>query len=159
MTGTKKKLVIYISMAFGNPYDEEWHPDIPTYWCDRLHDELGIDIFALSDTIGVSNKSSITKMFSTIIPEFEGKATIGAHLHTTPDSWREKVDAAYKAGCHRFDGAIKGFGGCPMAKDDLTGNMPTENLLTYFQEQQIKTGVDNDAFSNAMQICNEVIPH
>lgn len=154
-----KELVIYISMAFGNPYDEKWHPDIPTYWCDRLYKELGVNIFALSDTIGVSNFETITNMFSTIIPEFEGKATIGAHLHTTPDSWREKVDAAYKAGCHRFDGAIKGFGGCPMAKDDLTGNMATENIIQYFIDAGVETGINKDEFSQSMQICNEVIPH
>ncbi len=152
-----KKLVLYISMAFGNPYGEDWHPDIAIHWSNRLHSELGIDIIALSDTIGSSDKTSITSLFTSLIPELPG-VTFGAHLHTTPDSWREKVEAAYQAGCRRFDGAIKGFGGCPMAADALTGNMATENLLSYFNENGVDTGTDAMLFQKAMIQAVDVFP-
>jgi len=141
----KKELVVYISMAFGNPYGDEWSSDIVIKWTHQLS-KMGIKIIALADTIGVSNPENITYLFSNIIPEFRN-IEIGAHLHTTPDTWEEKIDAAYKAGCNRFDSAIKGLGGCPMATDKLTGNMPTEKLLSYFNNQKINTGI-NDAFFN-----------
>lgn len=111
-----KKLVVYISMAFGNPYGDKWNSDIVIEWTKKLS-QLGIKTIALSDTIGVSNKENITYLFSNIIPEFKG-VEIGAHLHSTKESALEKIDAAYKSGCQRFDVAIHGFGGCPMAKDD-----------------------------------------
>jgi hydroxymethylglutaryl-CoA lyase len=126
----KKQLVIYISMAFGNPYQDEWSSDVVYNWTKRLS-RLGIKIIALSDTIGVSNPDNISNLFNKIIPEFP-EIEIGAHLHTTPNTWEEKVHAAYASGCRRFDSAIKGYGGCPMASDKLTGNMPTENLLSFF---------------------------
>jgi hydroxymethylglutaryl-CoA lyase len=103
----------------------------------------------MADTVGVSNPQNISYLFSTIIPEFP-HLEIGAHLHTTPDTWEEKIEAAYNAGCNRFDSAIKGFGGCPMAADKLTGNMPTENLLSYFKNKNIETGVDEGKFSDSM---------
>lgn len=151
-----KEMVVYISMGFGNPYGDHYHEDIVAKWIERLS-ELEIKIFALSDTIGVSEPKIIQRLFSTLIPEFQG-LEIGAHLHTTPDTWKEKVDSAYKNGCRRFDGAIAGFGGCPMAADDLTGNMATENMLSYFQENKIELGVDLHAFSEAQVLANDVFP-
>ncbi|MGB2364605.1 MAG: hydroxymethylglutaryl-CoA lyase, partial [Flavobacteriales bacterium] len=119
-----KSLVVYMSMAFGNPYGEHWHEDIVAKWGEKLSD-LGVKIIALSDTIGVSNPDNIKPLFSLLIEEYP-QIEWGAHLHTHLESWREKVEVAYNSGCRRFDGAIKGYGGCPMAKDDLVGNMPTE---------------------------------
>jgi len=153
----KKELVVYISMAFGNPYGEEWHPDIAIKWVERLFREFGIKILALSDTIGTSSRGSIDQLFNALIPEIPA-VNFGAHLHTTPDTWREKVDAAYQAGCRRFDGALKGYGGCPMAKDDLTGNMPMEKMLGYFDERKVKTGVDSDKVNKALLAAAEVFP-
>ena len=152
----KKELVVYISMAFGNPYGDVWNTDIAIDWVKRLS-QLGVKIFALSDTIGVSNPEDINYLFSSLIPAFP-QLEIGAHLHTTPDKWEEKVDAAYKAGCRRFDGAIKGFGGCPMATDKLTGNMPTENMLSYFNKNEISTGVHSNALLDAMKIATKTFP-
>ena len=151
-----KEAVFYLSMAFGNPYGETWHPDLVTHWCLRLHTELGINILALSDTIGVSNPAIIRDLFTTVLAELP-KAEIGAHLHTTPDRWEEKVDAAWHAGCRRFDGALKGFGGCPMAADDLTGNMPTEKMVEWFAERGIKTGVSMPAFDRALSHSARVV--
>jgi hydroxymethylglutaryl-CoA lyase len=127
-----KELVVYLSMAFGNPYGENYHPDIIAELTEKLH-QLEIGIVALSDTIGVSDPTNIRPLFDTLIKEYP-TIEFGAHFHTTPDAWEEKVAAAYQNGCRRFDAALKGFGGCPMAKDDLVGNMPTEKLITYFTE-------------------------
>ena len=127
-----KELVVYLSMAFGNPYAENYHPDIVAELTQKLH-QLEIKTIALSDTIGVSKPNNIMSLFSTLSTEYP-TIEIGAHFHTTADKWEEKVDAAYKNGCRRFDSALKGYGGCPMADDDLTGNMPTEKLIRYFTE-------------------------
>ncbi|RKE92188.1 hydroxymethylglutaryl-CoA lyase [Ichthyenterobacterium magnum] len=127
---TNKEVVVYISMGFGNPYGDPWNVDIVAEWTERLS-KMGIKILSLSDTVGTSNPENIDYLFSNLIHKYPN-IEFGAHLHTTPNTWFEKVDAAYKAGCKRFDGAIQGFGGCPMAKDELTGNMPTEKLLSYF---------------------------
>lgn len=151
-----KQLVIYISMAFGNPYGDIWSSDIAIDWVKKLS-VLGIKIFALSDTIGVSSPESITYLFSSLIPAFP-QLEIGAHLHTTPDKWEEKVEAAYNAGCRRFDSAIKGYGGCPMATDKLTGNMPTENLLSYFNKKGIPTGIHSNVFLDAMKMAQSTFP-
>ncbi|WP_375242584.1 hydroxymethylglutaryl-CoA lyase [Lacinutrix sp.] len=124
-----KEVVVYISMGFGNPYGDPWNVDIVGEWTERLS-KMGVKILSLSDTVGTSNPENINYLFSNLIPEYKD-IEFGAHLHTTPSTWFEKVDAAYKAGCRRFDGAIQGFGGCPMAKDKLTGNMPTEKVLSY----------------------------
>lgn len=134
---TNKEVVVYISMGFGNPYGDPWNVDIVGNWTERLA-KMGVRILSLSDTVGTSNPENIHYLFSNLIPKYP-HIEFGAHLHTTPTSWYEKVDAAYKAGCERFDGAIQGFGGCPMAKDELTGNMPTEKLLSYFTAQQKNT--------------------
>ncbi|MEO8933914.1 MAG: hydroxymethylglutaryl-CoA lyase [Xanthomarina sp.] len=132
---TNKEVVVYISMGFGNPYGDPWNVDIVGEWTEKLSD-MGVKILSLSDTIGSSNPENINYLFSNLISKYPD-IEFGAHLHTTPTTWFEKVDAAYKAGCKRFDGAIQGFGGCPMAKDELTGNMPTEKLLSYFTQQKV----------------------
>ena len=142
-----KSLVVYMSMAFGNPYGEHWHEDIVAKWGEKLSD-LGVKIIALSDTTGVSNPNNIKPLFSLLIKEYP-QIEWGAHLHTHLESWREKVEAAYNSGCRRFDGAIKGYGGCPMAKDDLVGNMPTEKLLSFTQEKKIETAINTLAFESA----------
>ena len=149
-----KNLVVYLSMAFGNPYGEAWDVDIVAKSSEVLAN-MGVKMLALSDTIGVSSKETITPLFSQLIPEFK-EVTFGAHLHTTPQTWKEKVLAAYNAGCHRFDTAIQGFGGCPMAKDDLTGNMPTEKLLSFFNEHKENTGLNALAFESAFNKSTEV---
>ncbi|TPV33923.1 hydroxymethylglutaryl-CoA lyase [Paucihalobacter ruber] len=130
-----KEVVVYISMGFGNPYGDPWDVEIVGEWTEKLA-KMGVKILSLSDTVGTSNPETIDYLFSNLIPAYPN-IEFGAHLHTTPSTWHEKVDAAYKAGCLRFDGAIQGFGGCPMAKDELTGNMPTERLLSYFTQQKI----------------------
>tara|TARA_B100000287_G_scaffold308531_1_gene291703 strand:+ start:246 stop:1094 length:849 start_codon:yes stop_codon:yes gene_type:complete len=149
-----KNLVVYLSMAFGNPYGESWDVDIVAKWSEVLAN-MGIKTLALSDTIGVSSKETITPLFSQLIPEFQ-EVTFGAHLHTTPQTWKEKVLAAYQAGCTRFDTAIQGFGGCPMAKDDLTGNMPTEKLLSFLNEHKEDAGLNALAFESAFNKSIEV---
>jgi hydroxymethylglutaryl-CoA lyase len=130
-----KEVVVYISMGFGNPYGDPWDVDIVGEWTERLS-KMGVKILSLSDTIGSSNPENISYLFSNLIPQYS-KIEFGAHLHTTPDTWFEKIDAAYTSGCLRYDGAIQGFGGCPMAKDDLTGNMPTEKLLSYLTTKKV----------------------
>jgi hydroxymethylglutaryl-CoA lyase len=129
-----KEVVVYISMGFGNPYGDPWSVDIVGEWTERLS-KMGVKILSLSDTIGSSDPKNINYLFSNLIPAYSN-IEFGAHLHTTPTTWFEKIDAAYKAGCRRYDGAIQGFGGCPMAKDELTGNMPTEKMLSYFTQKK-----------------------
>jgi len=151
-----KKLVVYISMAFGNPYGDLWNSDIVIEWTKKLTG-LGVETIALSDTTGVSNPENISYLFSNTIPEFKN-IEIGAHLHTTPDTWSEKVNAACNSGCMRFDGAIKGFGGCPMATDDLTGNMATEKLIQYFKKNNIETGLNQNEFNQSMIDAIKIFP-
>ncbi|WP_299226108.1 hydroxymethylglutaryl-CoA lyase [uncultured Psychroserpens sp.] len=148
-----KEVVVYISMGFGNPYGDPWDVGIVGDWTERLS-KMGVRILSLSDTIGSSNPESIDYLFSNLIPKYPN-IEFGAHLHTTPTTWFEKVDAAYKAGCMRFDGAIQGFGGCPMAKDELTGNMPTEKLLSYFtskKNNQLNAMSFESAYNEATKI-------
>jgi len=125
-----KELVVYLSMAFGNPYGENYHTDIVAELTKKLQ-KLDIGIVALSDTVGVSSPKNIAPLFSTLIKEYQS-IEFGAHFHTIADKWEEKLESAYQNGCRRFDATLKGYGGCPMAKDDLVGNMPTEKLITYF---------------------------
>lgn len=143
----KKEVVAYLSMGFGNPYGDPWSPEIVADWTDKLS-RMGVKILSLSDTIGSSDSGTINYLFSHLIPLYP-LIEFGAHLHTTPTTWYEKVDAAYKAGCLRFDGAIKGYGGCPMAKDELTGNMPTEKLISYFNSQKAITNLSAMSFEAA----------
>ena len=144
---TNKEVVAYLSMGFGNPYGDPWNVEIVGEWTEKLA-KMGVKILSLSDTIGSSTPEVIDYLFSNLIPKYP-EIEFGAHLHTTPDKWHEKVDAAFKAGCTRFDGAIQGFGGCPMAKDDLTGNMPTEKLLSYFTAQKAETNLSAMSFESA----------
>lgn len=151
---SNKEVVAYLSMGFGNPYGDPWSVDIVGEWTERLSN-MGVKILSLSDTIGSSTPEVIDYLFSYLIPKYP-EIEFGAHLHTTPNSWHEKVDAAYKAGCMRFDGAIKGYGGCPMAKDELTGNMPTEKLISYFTEQKADTNISPMSFESAYNKALEV---
>lgn len=155
-TDNAKTLVVYISMGFGNPYGDPWNTEIVRRWVDRLG-SMGITILQLSDTIGVASPESIRYLFSHLVPTYP-QLEFGAHFHTQAHNWSEKVEAAYENGCHRFDGAIKGFGGCPMAKDDLTGNMPTENMVKFFKEQDVPTGIDPVQFELAMEMARHVFP-
>lgn len=136
----KKELVVYVSMGFGNPYGEPWNPKIVSNWVRKLVD-MGVRIISLSDTVGTSTPETITHLFETLIPQYPN-ITFGAHLHTTPSTWFEKINAAYQAGCRRFDGAIQGLGGCPMANDELVGNMPTEKIISYFTSQKANHNID-----------------
>lgn len=149
-----KKVVAYLSMGFGNPYGDPWNVEIVGDWTEKLS-KMGVKILSLSDTVGSSTPEVIDYLFSNLIPEYP-EIEFGAHLHTTPDKWFEKVNAAYKAGCNRFDGAIKGYGGCPMAKDDLTGNMPTEKLLSYFTAEKAFTNIKPMSFESAYNKALEV---
>jgi hydroxymethylglutaryl-CoA lyase len=149
-----KKTVIYISMGFGNPYGDMWSVEICQRWVDKLAD-MDVKIMALSDTIGIATPESIAYLFKYLIPPYPD-VEFGAHLHTQPQNWFPKIDAAYKSGCRRFDSAIKGYGGCPMAKDDLTGNMATENLLQYFENKDINLSLDRIQFDEAMKIALKV---
>jgi len=142
-----KEVVTYISMGFGNPYGDPWSVEVVGEWTEKLAD-MGARILSLSDTVGSSTSEDINYLFKHLIPKYP-QVEFGAHLHTTPNKWYEKVDAAYKAGCRRFDGAIQGFGGCPMAKDELTGNMPTEKMLSYFTENKLDSGVQWMVFEAA----------
>jgi hydroxymethylglutaryl-CoA lyase len=154
-----KELVTYFSMAFGNPYKDEWSAEIVAKWANTLVDQYGVKILSMSDTIGTSNPDTIQYIFSELNKNFKGKGVeIGAHLHTTPEKWEEKIHAAIENGCIRFDSAIKGYGGCPMAKDDLTGNMPTENLISYLNSHSIPHGLNEEAFKEALLMADQVFP-
>jgi hydroxymethylglutaryl-CoA lyase len=152
---SNKTLLIYISMAFGNPYGDEWSTDIAIKWCNELYSKIGIKDIALADTTGISNPENIKQLFSTLIPSLP-EVNIGAHLHTTPQTWQEKIEAAWQAGCRSFDGAIKGFGGCPMAADKLTGNMPTEKMLSWFKSKGIHTNVKEDLFNESLVLSYKI---
>lgn len=151
-----KTLVTYISMGFGNPYNEPFNEEIVATFVQKL-DQLGVSIVSLSDTIGVAESQLIKKIFSTSITAYP-TIEFGAHFHSTPQTAVDKISSAYEAGCRRFDSAIKGFGGCPMAKDDLTGNIATEQMIAYFDKKQIETGLDQDEFARAMEMSLDVFP-
>lgn len=151
-----KELVVYISMGFGNPYGDPWNAEIAAAWITKLV-SMDIRIISLADTIGVADPQSIAYLFSHLIPAF-AQVEFGAHLHTTPDTWLEKIDAAYRHGCRRFDGAIRGFGGCPMAADDLTGNMATENIIQYFSHASVDTGINKNAFRESVRLAIQTFP-
>ena len=151
---TNKEVVAYLSMGFGNPYGDPWNVNVVGEWTERLS-KMGIKILSLSDTIGSSNPENIRYLFSNLIPQYTN-IEFGAHLHTTPTTWFEKVNAAYLAGCRRFDGAIQGFGGCPMAKDELTGNMPTEKLLSYFTSKKSVNNLNALSFESAYNEASKI---
>lgn len=143
-----KKLLVYLSMGFGNPYGDNWDNDIVLNWTEKLAAE-GITNIALADTIGIATPGQIRILYPLLTGNFPD-VEFGIHLHSTPTTWFEKVEAAFESGCERFDTAIKGYGGCPMAKDDLTGNIATENVLSYLRQQNIDTGLNIPAFAEAM---------
>ena len=145
----KKELVIYISMAFGNPYGDHWSAEYALSWIERIA-ALGIKIIALSDTVGVASKETVGALFQKVIPEFK-EIEFGAHLHCSHSNWHDKLKAAYDAGCRRFDVAVKGYGGCPMANDELVGNMATENLVNFCEENQIAHGLNKSMLNYCMQ--------
>lgn len=145
-----KTLLIYISMAFGNPYGDAWNPDIAIEWCKKLH-ALGINDIALADTTGSSNPESITQLFTTLIPELS-QVNWGAHLHSTKEKSAEKIKAAYNSGCRSFDVAIHGFGGCPMAADELTGNIATEDLERFTNNHSIANNLNKDELYKAYEL-------
>ncbi|HIP49084.1 MAG TPA: hydroxymethylglutaryl-CoA lyase [Lutibacter sp.] len=144
---TNKEVVAYLSMGFGNPYGDPWSEEIVEEWTEKLVN-MGVKILSLSDTVGTADPKIIHSLFSRLIPKYP-QIEFGAHLHTHPSKWHEKVDAAYKGGCRRFDGAIKGYGGCPMARDHVTGNMPTEKLVSYFTHKKANTGLNVLRFESA----------
>ena len=152
----RKELVIYISMAFGNPYGDEWSSDVVIQWTTKLN-QLGIKTIALADTVGVSNPESITYLFSKLIPRFTD-VEFGAHLHSTPQTRNEKIKAAYHSGCRRFDVAVHGFGGCPMANDDLVGNLSTESLIDFLKEQNQDLNLDENILKESYLMANSVFP-
>lgn len=151
---SNKEVVAYLSMGFGNPYGDPWNVEIVGEWTEKLS-AMGVSILSLSDTVGTSTPEIIDYLFSNLIPKYSN-IEFGAHLHTTPSKWHEKIDAAYKAGCRRFDGAIQGFGGCPMAKDELTGNMPSEKMLSYFNSTKADTNIKMTSFESAYNEASKI---
>lgn len=151
---SEKTLVVYLSMGFGNPYGDPYELDYVGEFVDRL-DAMEVSVISLADTIGVSNPNNITSLFETVIPKFP-HIEFGAHLHSTPETSVEKVEAAFSSGCRRMDGALLGFGGCPMAKDDLVGNMQTEKMIEFFQSKKVELGLNSAAFDKAQEMAKAV---
>lgn len=150
----KKQLVVYISMGFGNPYGDSYSEEIVFKWINKIVD-AGIKIISLADTVGVATPAQVYTMTNYLVkalPFIE----IGVHLHSTPGNWKEKLEAAIKAGCKRFDGALKGIGGCPMAKDELVGNMNMEWMISYFEENNFSNGLNKEALSESLKIASEI---
>ena len=152
-----KELVVYISMGFGNPYGDPWSPEIALHWTDRLVNELGVRIIALSDTVGVARPEDISALFKHLIPAMP-QVEFGAHLHARLDNWRIKTDAAWNAGCRRFDGALKGYGGCPMAEDDLVGNLAMELIVQHLEATGHATGLDLKQLDRCVEMAARVFP-
>lgn len=152
-----KELVVYISMAFGNPYGDPWNAGVALHWTRRLVEELGVRIIALSDTVGVADPLDIRSIFSTLIPAMP-EVEFGAHLHCTPDNWSLKTGAAWEAGCRRFDGALKGYGGCPMAEDELVGNLAMDAFVADLERRGVRTGIDLEALERSVQLAGRVFP-
>jgi len=149
-----KELLVYLSMGFGNPYGDEWSVDIVSQWTERLVDE-GINIIALSDTVGVATPDQVSEIYPVLAQTYPD-TEFGLHLHATPANWHNKIAAAYQSGCKRFDAALRGYGGCPMAADELTGNIATENLISYLQLQNEHLGLNLDKFQEAMEYSGNV---
>ncbi|QQR86509.1 MAG: hydroxymethylglutaryl-CoA lyase [Flavobacteriales bacterium] len=152
-----KELVVYISMAFGNPYGDPWNADIALKWTDRLVNELGVRIISLADTVGVAQPEDVGSMFSALIPAMP-HVEFGAHLHARLDNWKAKTDAAWNAGCRRFDGALKGYGGCPMAEDDLVGNLAMELFVGDLEQRGTRTGLDLAQLQRCVELAAGVFP-
>ena len=152
-----KQLVIYISMGFGNPYGDPYSTEIVLQWAERFA-EMGISILSLADTVGVAKPDDIATLFSRLIPAYPG-VEFGAHFHSTPQAWEEKIAAAYDNGCRRFDSAMHGIGGCPMAQDDLMGNIATENMVAFCEKRGIGIPLDKEALFKAGALADEVFRH
>ncbi|MBS1490268.1 MAG: hydroxymethylglutaryl-CoA lyase [Bacteroidetes bacterium] len=152
----KKELVVYLSMGFGNPYGDPYDVGIVEEFSARLSG-LGIAIISLADTIGVSTPDQIIYLFKTLVGRFP-QIEFGAHLHSTPATALEKIEAAFISGCHRFDGAIKGWGGCPMAEDELVGNLATETILSYLSGKQAEPKLNLEELAVAMAMADEIFP-
>lgn len=150
-----KELMLYLSMGFGNPYGDAWSPDLIVTWAERLTQLFEVSRLSLADTIGIATPELVKQVFSTVSTEFSN-IQISAHLHTLKENASKLTQAAYEAGCRYFEGAVKGYGGCPMAKDELTGNMPTERMLDWFKEKGIETGVDPARFSEAFVTSSKI---
>ena len=149
-----KKAVVYLSMGFGNPYGDAYSPDIVLKWAEKMIG-LGIGIISVADTVGLANHSEITSLLDLLIPAYPG-VQIGVHLHSDPNNWISKVDAALKAGCQRFDGTIGGIGGCPMANDTLVGNIDTAQLISFLENQGLYTRLDQDALQNCITMAGRI---
>ena len=143
----KKEVVVYLSMGFGNPYGDQWNYEIVEKWIDLLY-YMNIKTISISDTIGAAKSEDIKTVFSNTVIKYP-TIEFGAHFHTKPNEWYEKIDTAYRAGCKRFDSAIQGYGGCPMARDELTGNFPTEKLITYFNSKKIPLNINTLHFESS----------
>lgn len=154
-----KELVVYISMAFGNPYGDAWSEQILADWAKKLYENLGVKTLALSDTLGDSTVDLISRVFEESIRSIGNEVKIGAHLHSTPALVTQKIEAAYNAGCRRFDGAIGGYGGCPMAADDLTGNMTTETMVDFLFSRQELAEINKNALTTAMEMLPSTFPY
>lgn len=152
-----KQLVIYISMGFGNPYGDPYGPEVALEWADRFAG-MHIPVISLADTVGVAKPEGISRLFSALVPAYP-QVEFGAHFHSTAQTWEEKIAAAWDNGCRRFDSAIRGIGGCPMAQDDLVGNIATENLLRFCASRGIDSGLDTKAFAEAMAQADAVFRH
>lgn len=150
----QKKLVIYISMGFGNPYNEPWSAEVVIHWVQQLND-LGIEIISLADTVGVSTPQNIQYLFTHLIPAFRN-IEFGAHLHSMPHEWEEKIKATINSGCLRIDSAVNGIGGCPMAGNNLVGNIATENILAFAKANSMETEIDLHHFGMAMAKASEI---
>lgn len=153
---SNKKLVTYVSMGFGNPYGDPYEVDLVAQFVDVIV-TLGSSVVSLADTIGVSTPENITWLFSNLSRQFPS-IELGAHLHSTPQTAHEKIDAAFNAGCRRFDGAIRGFGGCPMAKDELVGNMATETIVDYLESRGQQLSINKEFFVKSLQLADRVFP-
>ncbi len=149
-----KQLVVYFSMGFGNPYGDAFSTEVVANWAEKMN-KIGIKIIALSDTVGVANNHIITQLFTSLIPQYPN-IEFGAHFHATNDTWQMKIESAYQAGCYRFDGAIGGFGGCPMAEDKLVGNINTQNMIQYFENQGVSLGLDKGEFRKSVEISKNI---
>lgn len=151
---TGKQLVVYISMGFGNPYGDPYDEEIVFEWVNKLI-ALDIGIISLADTVGVASPQQVYDMTAYLVESLPG-AEIGVHLHSTPQNWQQKLDAAVKAGCLRFDGALKGIGGCPMADDELVGNMNSEWMISYFEENKLMPELNKEELQESLRIAGEI---
>lgn len=151
---TGKELVVYISMGFGNPYGDAYDEEIVFEWVNKLV-AMDIGILSLADTVGLATPQQVYDMTNYLVESLPG-IEVGVHLHSTHSNWKEKLEAAVKAGCKRFDGALKGIGGCPMADDELVGNMNTEWMIHYFEEKGMLPGLNKEALDKSLSMAQEI---